>query len=197
MTDRTPSIHRFLTLTAAAIRSAGPSDGPALRAAGTLTRVAADDGALAAPQDLPVCRHLGSALDAARSGPAPVRRLADAIEALRPHLAWRRRAAADPADTGFFDRHANVIVLGPGWRDGTDGVRVGISLLAPGTPYPDHHHPPEEVYLALSPGEWRQADGPWREPGIGGLVHNPPDIRHAMRSGTAPLLAVWCLWTDA
>ena len=26
---------------------------------------------------------------------------------------------------------------------------VGVSLMAPAVQYPDHRHPPEEVYLAL------------------------------------------------
>jgi quercetin dioxygenase-like cupin family protein len=59
--------------------------------------------------------------------------------------------------------------------------------------YIDHHHPPAEVYLVLSPGAWRQADGPWHEPGIGGTVFNTPNIVHAMKSAEAPLLAIWCL----
>ncbi len=35
---------------------------------------------------------------------------------------------------------------------------------------------------------------PWHAPGIGGLVYNPPDIIHATRATTAPLLAIWSLW---
>ena len=34
------------------------------------------------------------------------------------------------------------------------------------------------------------------EPGIGGVVHNAPDVVHAMRATSAPLLAVWCLWFE-
>jgi hypothetical protein len=39
--------------------------------------------------------------------------------------------------------------------------------MAPNTRYPDHRHPPEEIYVVLSGGQWRQASGPWYEPGIG------------------------------
>lgn len=35
----------------------------------------------------------------------------------------------------------------------------------------------EEIYVVLTPGEWRQCDGPWHEPGAGGIVHNPPGHR--------------------
>ena len=67
------------------------------------------------------------------------------------------------------------------------------AMMAPHTVYPDHHHPPQEGYVVLSAGQWRQAQGPWQTPGIGGWVYNPPDIVHAMRSGDQPLLAIWCL----
>ncbi len=49
----------------------------------------------------------------------------------------------------------------------------------------------------LSGGEWRQGSNPWHEPGSGGLVYNPPNIVHAMRSAELPLLALWFLWTAA
>jgi hypothetical protein len=68
--------------------------------------------------------------------------------------------------------------------------------MAPYTCYPDHRHPPEEIYLVLSSGQWRQARDPWHEPGIGGLVYNPPGIVHAMRSTERPLLAFWFLWIE-
>jgi hypothetical protein len=71
------------------------------------------------------------------------------------------------------------------------GVATGYRL----TRYLDHRHPPEEIYVVLSDGQWRQAGDPWHEPRIGGLVYNPPNFVHAMRSGERPLLALWFLWT--
>ena len=49
----------------------------------------------------------------------------------------------------------------------------------------------------LSPGRWRHGASSWFEPGVGGVVHNTPDIVHAMRSGEEPLLAIWCLLEPA
>ena len=69
-----------------------------------------------------------------------------------------------------------------------------VSLVAPGITYPDHHHPPEEVYVVLSPGEWKHGGSDWFAPGYGGLVYNVSDTVHAMRAGADPLLAIWCLW---
>lgn len=85
------------------------------------------------------------------------------------------------------------MIIGDGGLEARQDLRMGASLLAPNTFYPNHQHPPEEVYIALTPGHWRQEAGPWREPGIGGLVYNPPNIIHAMQSGASALLAIWML----
>ncbi|HLY58693.1 MAG TPA: dimethylsulfonioproprionate lyase family protein, partial [Stellaceae bacterium] len=69
----------------------------------------------------------------------------------------------------------------------------GVTLMAPDVRYPDHNHPPEEVYLVLTEGEWRQEAGPWFSPGVGGSFYNRPGITHAMRSSGTPLFALWAL----
>jgi len=123
--------------------------------------------------------------------------LAGVLETLAPSLSWYRRPGAAADGDPFHDGHANAIIAGPGGLERRTDVMVGVSLLAPGVRYPDHRHPPEEIYVVLSAGEWRQGDGPWHEPGPGGIVHNPPHVVHAMRSGAAPLLALWFLWLPA
>jgi hypothetical protein len=59
----------------------------------------------------------------------------------------------------------------------------------------DVYSRPEEVYLVLSPGRFQHGESGWFEPGIGGTLYNEPNIRHAMVSDGAPLLALWHLWT--
>jgi len=145
------------------------------------------------PATLAVCEHLAPALASARQGPACIGQLADAFDVLAPRLAWARKPGTFADD--FHDGHANVYLAGPRGLERRHDVVVGASLLAPGVRYPDHHHPPEEIYLVLTPGQWRQQAGPWHEPGPGGMVHNPPNIVHAMRAGATPLLALWFLWS--
>ncbi|MFY9240215.1 MAG: dimethylsulfonioproprionate lyase family protein [Roseovarius sp.] len=117
-----------------------------------------------------------------------------AFWALEPHLRWYRRdCAASRALPGFADAHANAMVLGHGALVPHERVTLGLSLIAPGTRYPDHDHPPEETYLSLSEGEFFHGDSGWFTPGIGGTFHNTPGILHAMRSGEGPLCAVWAL----
>ena len=110
---------------------------------------------------------------------------------LMPYLPWQQRQEADHPD--FMAGHANAQIIGPNGLVASDNLLIGISLLAPHVTYPDHHHPPAEVYLVLTEGEWRQEDQPWHHPGAGGYVYNQPHVVHAMRALDKPLLAIWCL----
>ncbi|MEZ5775846.1 MAG: dimethylsulfonioproprionate lyase family protein [Hyphomicrobiaceae bacterium] len=198
MSTRSAALQGFLDALAAALRHrAAPGSAP-----GRVTdRILA---ALAAPGDcpphqgrrLPVCRYFEPAVETSRAAGGPTARLAEALAALEPELVWATRQGAEAHGRAFLEGHANATIVGSVGIERRDDLWIGVSLMAPGLTYPDHHHPPEEVYSVLSPGDWRQGAGPWHEPGIGGLVHNPPDIVHAMRSGEAPLLATWALWVE-
>jgi hypothetical protein len=144
--------------------------------------------------ELPVCAHIPEALRVTSEPSTGLARLADAFGALSPKLNWNPTDRA-PGDTHFIDNHANATLIGSDGVEYHDNVRLGVSLIAPGVTYPRHNHPPEEGYLVMSGGDWRQDDKEWfrREPGE--TVHNVPNIWHAMRAGEdAPLLALWMLW---
>ncbi len=149
-------------------------------------------GPLAPP---PAYRHLPSALERARAAPG-LSRLAEAFEALEPELRWRRRAGSEAHGAEFHDGHANADIIGPAGLERRRDVWFGATLVAPGVRYIDHRHPPEEVYIVLSEGEWYREDRGWHAPGAGGVVYNPPDAVHAMRAGPAALLALWLLPSD-
>ena len=123
--------------------------------------------------------------------------VAEALAKVSPQITWYVREGLTPTYEDFADRHALATIIGPEDRPGVlevrSDVRVGISLVGPHTEYPDHRHPPEELYLALTPGEWRQDLGPWFEPGPSGVVFNTSNILHGMRAGATPQLALWCL----
>jgi len=144
---------------------------------------------------LPVCSYLPTALEHARRQPGPVGVLADVFTIIEPELHWKVRDGADALDEQFRSGHANAEIVGLEGLEMRHDVRIGVSLMAPHRRYPDHRHPPEEIYVVLSDGEWRQEGNPWHERGSGDLVYNPPNIVHAMRSAERPLLAVWFLWT--
>ena len=199
MASRDPTLQAFLDSLQRALGDAASPETPAGRAVDRIfTRLKAPgEPGNVAPNQLPVTRHLDAALDAAGAASANVQAHAMALRVLAPRLAWYRRPGADSVGAAFADGHANALVVGVGGLEERGDVRIGVSLLAPDLVYPDHSHPPEEVYLVFSPGCWRQAEAPWHAPGLGGVVHNPPGILHAMRAGRAPLLATWCLWMVA
>ena len=197
MLPRPTDLQGFLTAAEAAIREGCQGDGPVAAAAerifGALRVPSGSIGARAGR--LPVCMHLEAALDLACQQAGAVGALADAFAAIEPRLEWKTRAGAEARGEQFLNSHANATIVGSEGLELRQDVWIGVSLMAPNTRYPDHRHPPEEVYVVLSRGEWRQERDEWHAPGIGGLVYNPPNIVHAMRSGDDPLLAVWFLWT--
>jgi len=147
---------------------------------------------------LPVCAWLSTALGTARSASPELGEIADAFEALEPSLRWMRRATTGRfASRNWPEGHANALIAGPDGMEDRPDLLIGASLLAPHVRYPDHNHPPEEVYLVLSPGKFRQGDAAWFDPGIGGTLYNNRGITHAMASQEAPLFAIWCLWTES
>jgi len=189
-----PALQEFLAALEAAIASARPTE----PAAQVVRRVfdaesSAAEPPVAAGESPPVCALLDQALATAKASGSPAATVADRLAVLAPRLNWARRPGSQAAAPTFRDGHANAYIIGPGGMESRNRVMIGVSLMAPDLQYPDHRHPPAEVYYSLSPGSWRQGDGPWVTPGIGGLVYNSSNVVHSMRSSDLPLLAIWCL----
>lgn len=196
MSSRDPLLQDFLTSLADAFRAQaiGPETSATIDRIYGALKTPRPPGA-SVPQRRPVCSHLTEALATARSGSALVGRVADAFAALEPSLAWMPRPVGGPfASDNWSEGHANATIVGPRGLEDRNDLLIGASLLAPDVRYPDHNHAPEEVYLVLSPGRFQHGASDWLEPGIGGTLYNEPNIKHAMASGDAPLLALWCLW---
>lgn len=194
---RTPLLQRFVDAVGEAVAA---QDLPAGAAAGVARSVFdalkhPAPAAAAVASRVPACVHLQGALGAAQAGPQSVARVGKAFAAIETMLPWKRRANTESLGPHFAASHGNAVIIGAGGLEPRTDVMVGASLMAPRLQYPDHRHPPEEIYFVLSKGSWRQQDRPWHEPGPGGIVFNPSNIVHAMLSGEEPLLAIWCLWT--
>lgn len=146
------------------------------------------------PTQLPVCQHLPKALGLAALGSRGVAQLALVLQGVAPRLTWKVRASGGPfASDNWPDGHANALVIGDGGLEQRSDVALGLSLLAPQVRYPDHNHPPEELYLVLTPGRFQHGDDAWCDLGSGETFHNSPAIKHAMASGDTPLLALWTM----
>lgn len=150
------------------------------------------------PIRVPACRHLETAYSNLANAAPDLQALVEIFKRIEPLLVWEGHhipavhAGATTAPLPDHD-YADTFFVGPGRLIPRKDLLVGATIMGPNVLYPDHRHPPEEIYIALSQGAWRQDDGPWNEPGVGGLIYNPHRIVHAMRSQEAPLLAIWCL----
>jgi quercetin dioxygenase-like cupin family protein len=198
MTQRRPDLPRFFDLARQCIsaRATGDTARAAERVFGRLSGTA---GEVREPErkQLAVCdAYLESAIAGAVKRGGLLAELGRSLADLAPLMAWDRRKTSTSANQPFHDGHANATIAGPGGFEERGDVWVGVSLMAPGIVYPVHSHPPEEIYLAMSNGEWWNSEMDWTEPGPGGLVYNTPGILHAMRSGSAPFLALWLLPVD-
>jgi hypothetical protein len=152
-------------------------------------------------QNLPVCAHLEAACEAARASRAE--RLVKAVAPLAVDAFWTQNPNYQrrPPAAGFLDGYGYFVVAGP--ADGapafveSPSLAVGLLLLGPGTSYPTHRHPAEELYIPLTDqGEWQKGEAAWRAELAGGVIHHPPDLPHATRAGAGPLLALY-LWRGA
>ena len=131
---------------------------------------------------LAVCGHLSAACAEMRP------ELAAAFQALEPELSWQTRVAVN-GSTGFAEGHAGSRVLDRTGLEQRGGLVAGFSLVAPGVTYPEHDHPPEEIYLVLSGGMGRGVARAWSRRDRA----QPAGIRHAMRGTSVPRLGIWFL----
>ena len=149
-----------------------------------------------------VRRHLGECQALARDALAA--RLVAALDAEPEAVAWRasRVYDAEPTMAGFLTRYAVAVVFGPdrfGLRNPywSDRATVGVALQAPDTDYAAHAHAAVEVYFILAGVvDWQQGDGVWRRKGPGDFVLHRAHEPHAMRTGDAPLLALFAWVSD-
>jgi len=123
-------------------------------------------------------------LDAAASTP-----LFTAAMAARNELCWMPSPRLDDNGTEAALAPLNKV------RD-LPGVICGLLAVGPNGVYPEHSHPPQELYLPITgDGEWRYGgDTGVRKLARNALVYNNPDDVHAVYAGGQPLLAMYVLW---
>ena len=143
---------------------------------------------------MPVLRHLAAALAGA---PAFSAGFVRALAAASPALAWRRSYTEAAVGAAFYDAYGWTELVGlTGPVPGTS-LACGVLLLGPGVTYPPHHHEAEEIYVPLSGiADWRHGDAAWAPRQPGEVIHHGSGESHAMRTGAAPLLALY-LWRSS
>jgi len=162
---------------------------PPLLPEGFAGPVAALDLAVLAlsPGRLPVCRFWKQAMRGDQPLLAP-------LAALAPSLKWVQNPnyVAKPPDPDFLENYGYAVLAGPGGLVETRALALGLLLLGPGTHYPTHRHPAEEVYLVASgEAEWRMGEEAWRRRPAGDVIRHRPMVPHDTRALEQPLLAVY------
>ncbi|WP_024302078.1 dimethylsulfoniopropionate lyase [Pseudogulbenkiania sp. MAI-1] len=196
MTTRPEDVQAFIRIAEALFQSQKLPEAGRAVAAQVFARLQtpSDDGVRHSTR-YPACEWLDAALASIAEDDTPYGAAARAIKLLEPALGWSRRTSGANGSENYIDGHVHGMICGPGGAESRYDVQLGFSIMSPHVRYPDHSHPPEEAYVLLTDGEFRQKDGEWFNPGIGGGIHNAPSSLHAMRSGSAPFLAIWCLLT--
>ena len=145
---------------------------------------------------LPGCLGLARAPLAAR--------LVAALDAARADIAWypSKSYENEPSMADFTPRYAVAPIVGPD-RFGrqcpyfSDQIFLGVSLQAPATDYAAHAHRAVELYCILAGSvDWQQGDGAWRPKAPGDFMRHEAHEPHAMRTGEAPLLALFAWVSD-
>ena len=109
------------------------------------------DGSEATPpaaRQLPACDHLGAALAAGRSGPETAR--PRRCRAWTPSLAWTYSYPAHPVSPIYRPPSPSARSSAPVEFRQSERLRLGLTLIAPGTHYPPHAHPAIETYLVVA-----------------------------------------------
>lgn len=120
--------------------------------------------------------------------------LIDAVCRAAPSMAWRQTYAVADVGGAFLDNYGWSEIFGEAGSLASERIACGFLMLGPGTHYPLHRHEAEEIYLPLSGvADWRQGDAVWRQRPPGAPIHHARDEPHSMRTGAAPLLALY-LW---
>jgi quercetin dioxygenase-like cupin family protein len=119
--------------------------------------------------------------------------LAPLLKACAPVIPWTVGDFKMPAS--FAGRSAYVEIVGPEGLAHREDLRFGLYVQTPDSLYPPHNHAAEELYYVLSgTARWQKADGEFRALAPGTLIRHAPWERHAMRTDSEPLLAMWG-WT--
>jgi hypothetical protein len=147
-----------------------------------------------AAADLPVLRWMPQ-IGADRAAYASD--LVAAVCRAAPSMAWRQSYSAEDVDGAFLGNYGWSEILGTSGPWVGARIACGLLLLGPSTHYPRHRHEAEEIYLPLSgTAAWQQGDAVWRDRTPGTLIHHASEEPHAMRTGAAPMLALY-LWRSA
>ncbi|XUM52030.1 dimethylsulfoniopropionate lyase (plasmid) [Rhizobium sp. YTU87027] len=141
--------------------------------------------------------HFTRAIDNIRTSLPHLSDAAESLAELKETLLWRSSRSGPFASLKFEQSHAHAILAGPGGLEERSDVRVGVTLMAPYSRFPDHVQFHSRVFLLLSDGEICFDLSNWFRANAGTIFFNEAGRQFAMRCTSEPLLAIWCHVEDA
>jgi hypothetical protein len=143
------------------------------------------------PHSLPVLSWMPAVVKAAGKNTEGIVKM---LASLANHIAWGQTYSAQDFGAGFLEKYGWTELIGQRGPIASNRIACGFLFLGPEIEYPRHSHEAEEVYVPLT-GQtlWQHADQDWayRVPGL--PIFHTSWMPHAIRTETAPLLAIY-LW---
>ncbi len=116
------------------------------------------------------------------------------LKSCAEHLSWGQTYTAADFGEAFLENYGWTELIGSRGPVASKDIACGFLLLGPNTEYPKHSHEAEEVYVPFnSQTLWIQEEDDWilRQSGV--PIYHRSWIAHGMRTGSAPLLALY-IW---
>jgi Dimethlysulfonioproprionate lyase len=118
----------------------------------------------------------------------------NALVAAAALLSWRRSYTSAQVSGEFLDNYGWTELVGLTGAMPSERLACGVLLLGPHVSYPAHRHEAEEIYVPLAgTAAWKRGNDEWHDQPPGAVIHHARFEPHAMRTGAAPLLALY-LW---
>jgi hypothetical protein len=105
---------------------------------------------------------------------------------------WTEFYEEDSWSKPFISSFACGEGIGPDGRLQQDEMILGLFLLGPDTFYPEHAHPAEEYYIALTGNpEFKVGNNQFELQNDGAVILHHSNISHAIRSSKEPFYAIY------
>ncbi|KQV31498.1 hypothetical protein ASC97_19205 [Rhizobium sp. Root1203] len=114
------------------------------------------------------------------------------LRMLAGHLVWAQGRSGPFASRNFESSHAHAVIVGPGGIEERTDVRIGLTIMAPYTRFPDHTQYQARAFLSLSPLEFCRESESWTKAGFGAVCYSGAGELVGIRCTTKPLLLLWC-----
>ncbi|WP_437610124.1 dimethylsulfonioproprionate lyase family protein [Erwinia sp. V71] len=116
------------------------------------------------------------------------------LRGLAPYLSWNFGYQPHPDFPRLAEQVAFSPLIGPDDVWISSQLAIGLTLIAPETLYPAHHHQAAEIYLPLSgTGLWSMGNTEFHPRKPGELIIHHSHVPHATQAQHEPVLALY-IW---